>query len=159
MPNNILGHKHEIQGLPINCYSKSLFKTVVQQCMCKYALEFLGRVVPSIYVEQNFLSFCQHMSFCRPRKVHIWNWSSSRRKKKMKNITSLCNTWSWIVLETNQFQAFIDLWDAISSKFISTFMPGHGSIKLKRHLTFLRFWLSLRNKRNGMKIVQYWCSD
>ena len=62
MPNNILGHKHEIQGLAIKCYSKSLFKTVVQQCMCKYALEFLGRVVPSIYVEQNFLSFCQHMS-------------------------------------------------------------------------------------------------
>ena len=62
MPNSILGHKHEIQGLAIKCYSKSLFKTVMQlKCMRKYALEFLGRVLPSIYIEK---LFCRYANIC-----------------------------------------------------------------------------------------------
>ena len=61
MPNSILGHKHEIQGLAIKCYSKSLFKTVMQLNVCvNMLLNFLGVLCPR-YIEK---LFCRFANIC-----------------------------------------------------------------------------------------------
>ena len=154
MPNNILGHKHEIQGLAIKCYSKSLFKTVVQLCMCKYALEFLGRVVPSIYIEK-FSVFLPTYVFLQAKESTYMELIIFKKKKEDEKHNVIVQYLILNCLRNKSVSGFIDLLNAISFKFISTFMPNHGSIKLKRHLTFLRFRFSLRNKRKGMEIVKY----
>ena len=48
MPNNITGHKHEIQGLPNKVLRRKVFlKMVVKQSMCvNMLLNFLGVFCP-----------------------------------------------------------------------------------------------------------------
>ena len=48
MPNNITGHKHEMQGLPNKVLRRKVFfeNGCATKHVCKYDLEFLGRVCP-----------------------------------------------------------------------------------------------------------------
>jgi len=67
MPNSITDQT-QVQGLPNKVYSKS----IVQQCVSKNALEFLGRVLPFVY--WTISVFLPKYVFCRPRKTYKWDW-------------------------------------------------------------------------------------
>ena len=155
MPNSILGHKHEIQGLAIKCYSKSLFKTVMQLNVCvNMLLNFLGVLCPR-YILKNFFVVLPTYVFLQAKESTYMELIIFEKKKEDEKHNVIVQYLILNCLRNKSVSGFIYLLNAISFKFIFTFMPNHGPIKLKRHLTFLRFRLSLRNKKKQSEIVKY----